>query len=73
MSRGTKGRIGAAVLLAAGVIAGPPVVAAGTPRIEVPVEEIDLGRVNRGEVAEARFVLRNVGDGELRIEEPDPG
>ena len=63
--------LGVLLVLAAAVPTAGPVVAA--PRIELPTEEIDLGRIDRGSSAEARFVLRNTGDEDLKIEEPEPG
>jgi hypothetical protein len=43
------------------------------PRLEVDPMEIDLGAVDRGEDAEARFTLRNTGDQTLKILRAKPG
>ncbi len=47
--------------------------AAGTPRILVKTDTIDLGTIAMGDPAEARFELENVGDGVLEIYSADPG
>jgi len=46
---------------------------AAAPRLELEATEIDLGTIERGETAEALFVLRNTGARELRILEVKPG
>jgi hypothetical protein len=43
------------------------------PRIEVEVTEIDLGQIDRGADAEAKFTLRNTGDQTLQILKAKPG
>ncbi|HXV77236.1 MAG TPA: DUF1573 domain-containing protein [Candidatus Polarisedimenticolaceae bacterium] len=43
------------------------------PRIEFEVEQIDLGRIDRGSVVTAQFKLRNSGTSDLRIESVKPG
>ena len=45
----------------------------GAPRIEVEAYEIDLGTISRGDTVEARFLLRNAGERDLRILEVNPG
>jgi hypothetical protein len=47
--------------------------AASGPRIEIAQREIDLGSLFRGESAEARFEIRNLGDETLRILRAKPG
>ena len=47
--------------------------AAGTPRVRVQTDVIDLGTIVMGDPAEARFELENVGDGVLEIYSADPG
>jgi hypothetical protein len=47
--------------------------AAGVPRLEVPRHRIYLPNIPQGAPAEARFVLRNTGDGVLRILSAKPG
>jgi hypothetical protein len=43
------------------------------PRLEVDPMEIDLGPIDRGEDAEAKFTLRNTGDQTLEILKAKPG
>jgi hypothetical protein len=43
------------------------------PRIEVDATEIDLGVLDKGVVAEAKFTLRNTGDQTLKIIRAKPG
>ena len=43
------------------------------PRMIIEQAEIDLGRVNKGSTAEAKFVLRNTGDEVLKILSARPG
>ncbi len=47
--------------------------AAGTPRVRVKTDVIDLGTIVMGHPAQARFELENVGDGVLEIYSADPG
>jgi len=67
----------AILLLVVGVVpvrAEEPVSADGpVPRIEVESYEVDLGTVDRGDLVEARFAIRNVGGRELRILKVKPG
>ena len=46
---------------------------AGTPRVRVKTDVIDLGTIAMGDPAEVRFELENVGDGVLAIYSADPG
>lgn len=46
---------------------------APAPRLVVDSKEVDLGRLVRGEQAEAVFTLRNEGDAVLRILRVKPG
>jgi hypothetical protein len=50
-------------------------VSAGGPaaRIEVESYEVDLGTIDRGDLVEARFAIRNVGEQDLRILKVKPG
>ncbi len=64
------GAIVAAQFLASGAWAET---AAGTPRVHVKTDAIDLGTIAMGDPAEARFELENVGDGMLTIYSVDPG
>jgi len=43
------------------------------PRLEVDALEVQLGEIVRGQKVEARFELRNAGEGTLRIERAKPG
>jgi len=43
------------------------------PLLKVVDREIDLGTLYRGEQAEARFELRNVGNADLHIQRVKPG
>ncbi len=43
------------------------------PRLEIDIKEIDLGPINKGDDAEARFALRNTGDQPLEILNAKPG
>ena len=77
-SRPGLGWLAALVVVASagsGAGADPASSAAPTPvpRVEVEAEEIDLGEVARGDTVEARFLLRNTGERELRILEVKPG
>ena len=47
--------------------------AAGTPRLRVKTDMIDLGTIAMGDPAEVRFELENVGDSVLEIYSADPG
>lgn len=44
-----------------------------TPRLLIPVPEIDFGDVIRGERLDATFELRNVGAQTLKVLRADPG
>ncbi len=68
------------LLLAGATVAGPLLAsgawletAAGTPRLRVKTDMIDLGTIAMGDPAEVRFELENVGDGVLEIYSADPG
>jgi hypothetical protein len=43
------------------------------PLLQVVDREVDLGTLYRGDEAEARFELRNVGDAPLHIQRVKPG
>jgi hypothetical protein len=43
------------------------------PKLQIVDREVDLGKLHRGDKAEARFELRNVGDEVLRIQRVKPG
>jgi len=43
------------------------------PRLEFDSTEVDLGTVDRGETATARFVVRNAGDQPLHLLRVKPG
>jgi hypothetical protein len=43
------------------------------PRAEIETTEIDLGTLDRGSKATARFEVRNAGEAELRILQVKPG
>ncbi len=45
----------------------------GAPRLTIDNAVVDLGLVIKGQVAEARFALRNLGDGTLHILGAKPG
>jgi hypothetical protein len=63
-----------ALCFSAGQLLGQEGAAAAIgPRLEVDPMEIDLGAVDRGEDAEARFTLRNTGDQTLEIIRAKPG
>jgi hypothetical protein len=51
----------------------PQVAAPSGPRIEVDAAEIDLGALDKGVTAEAKFTLRNSGDQTLKIIRAKPG
>jgi len=44
-----------------------------SPRLEFESMEVDLGDIDRGSVAVARFTARNVGEHPVRIERVKPG
>jgi hypothetical protein len=51
----------------------PEGVAPSGPRIEVDAAELDLGVLDKGVTAEAKFTLRNSGDETLKIIRAKPG
>jgi hypothetical protein len=53
--------------------AEPEAAAPSGPRIEAEAAEIDLGMIDRGAPAEAKFTLRNSGDQTLKIIRAKPG
>jgi hypothetical protein len=46
--------------------------ASGSPRLQVPVTDVDLGDLTRIDRAEGRFEIRNDGNAELRILKAEP-
>jgi hypothetical protein len=68
-----------AVLLATAILAScVPVSAQGLPlrpgpRLQVETPQVDAGQVDKGDVIEATFVLRNTGDAPLHILKARPG
>jgi len=46
--------------------------ASGSPRLRVPVTQLDLGELTRIDRAEGRFEIRNEGSAELRILKAEP-
>lgn len=72
--RGRGGYLYLAIAVAAAVVGlawwGWPIMERGTPRLVVDRPEIDLGYVRFSAPARAVFILRNQGDGPLRLTEP---
>ena len=69
---------GAAVALAAGLPAAsaadpPPKADSHVPRLAIEKPEFDAGEVVKGKDVEAVFLVRNDGQGELRLLSVKPG
>lgn len=51
----------------------PTAVSPAQPRLEVEQSSIDIGVVSEGEEAVGTFILRNIGEKELKILKAKPG
>ncbi|HKQ61723.1 MAG TPA: DUF1573 domain-containing protein [Candidatus Polarisedimenticolaceae bacterium] len=51
----------------------PPPAAGAGPHLELTTKSVDLGPIDKGQKAVARFELRNTGDEVLRILNARPG